>query len=119
MKHLVKRKDIIIATADKGGTVVIMDTGNYIKKANRQLFGKNNHKTLQTDPTLQHNKMVNDTLDRFKNENLLSKKTAEGLQVINPKTPKVYNTLKIHEEITQSAVTPLKFHALLTITISL
>ena len=42
--------------------------------------------------------MVNDTLDRFKNENLLSKKTAQGLKVINPKTPKFYITPKIHKE---------------------
>ena len=41
--------------------------------------------------------MVNDTLDRFKNENLLSKTTAEGLKVINPKTPKFYITPKIHK----------------------
>ena len=86
MKHLSKRRDIIIAIADKGGVVVIMDTENYIKEANRQLFDKNNYKTLQINPILQHNKMVNDTIDRYKNENLLSEKIAEGLKVINPKT---------------------------------
>ena len=66
--------------------------------------------------------MVNDTLDRFKNENLLSKKTAEGIKAINPKTPKFYITPKIHKEnspgrpvINSTTVTPLKFHALLTI----
>ena len=42
--------------------------------------------------------MVNGTLDRFKNENLLSKKSAEGLKVINSKTQKFYLTPKIHEE---------------------
>ena len=89
MKHLAKRRDIIIITAEKGGAVVILETENYIKEANRQLSDKNIYSTLQTDPTLKHNKMVNDTLDRFKNENLLSKKTAEGLNVINPKTPKL------------------------------
>ena len=41
--------------------------------------------------------MVNDTLDRFKNENLLSKTTA-GLAIINRKTPKFYYTPKIHKE---------------------
>ena len=74
MKHFAKRRDIIITTADKGGAVVIMNTENYIKEANRQLSDKNNYKILQTDPTLQHNKMVNDKLHRFKSENLLSKK---------------------------------------------
>ena len=50
MKHLSKRRDIIIAIADKGGVVVIMDTENYIKEANRQLFDKNKYKTLQINP---------------------------------------------------------------------
>ena len=98
MKHLSKRRDIIITTTDKGVAVVIMDTEDYIKEANRQLSDESNYKTLLTNPTLQHNKMVNDTLDRFKNESLLSKKTAEGLKVINPKTPKFYITPKIHKE---------------------
>ena len=53
-----------------------MDTENYIKKDNCQLSDKKNYKILQTDPTLQHNQMVNDRLDWFKNENLLFKKTA-------------------------------------------
>ena len=120
MKHLAKRRDTIITTADKDGAVVIMGTENYINEANRRLSHKNNYKILQTDPTLQHNKMVNYTLDRFKNENPFSKKTAEGLKVINPKTQKFYIIPKTHKKIikgdlslTQSTVTPLKFHPLL------
>ena len=97
MKHLAKRRDIIITTADKGGAVVIMDTKNYIKEVNRELSDKNNYIILQTEPTLQHNKMVNDTLDRFKNENLLSKK-ATGLKIINQKAPKFYYTPKLCKE---------------------
>ena len=42
--------------------------------------------------------MVNDTLDQFKNENLFSKNTAEGLKVINPQTQQFYITHKIHKE---------------------
>ena len=93
-----------------------MDTENYIKKSNRQLSDKSNYKTLQTYPILQYNKMVNDTLDRFKNENPLSKKNAETLKVINPKTRKLYihpkYTKKIIQgdlQLTQSTATLLKF----------
>ena len=96
MKHLAKRRHIIITTADKGGAIVIMNTGNYIIEANRQLADKNNYKTFETDSTLQHNKMVNDTLGRLKNENLLSKKTAEELKV--QRHPTFYITPKIHKE---------------------
>ena len=98
MKYLAKRIGIIITTADKVGEAVIMDTENYIKEANCQLSDKNNYKTLQTDSILQHNKMVYDTFDQFKNENLLSKKTEEGLKMVNPKIPEVYIPPKIHKE---------------------
>ena len=75
-----------------------MGTEIYIKESNRQLSNKSNYKILHTDPTLQHNKMVCDTLDTFKNENLLSKKIAEGLEVVSPKTPIFYITPKIRKE---------------------
>ena len=42
--------------------------------------------------------MVNDTLARFKNKNLLFKKSAEGLKVINLKKSKFYITPEIHKE---------------------
>ena len=42
--------------------------------------------------------MVNQTtIERFKNEKLLSQKTADGLKVSNPKTPKFYISPKIHQ----------------------
>ena len=47
---------------------------------------------------LQHSKLVNDTIDRFKKENLLPNKLAEGLKSINPKPPKFYISPKIHKE---------------------
>ena len=98
MKHLPKRRNIIITTADKYGAVVIMDTENSIKEANRHFFDRNNYKILQIDSTLQHNKMVNDTLDQINNKNLLPKKTSEGLKAINPKKPKCYIRLKMHKK---------------------
>ena len=64
-----------------------MDTEEYIKKANRQLSDKNNYKTFLTNPILQHNKMVNGTLYKFENENLLPQNTAEGSN--KSKDPKI------------------------------
>ena len=88
MEELAKRKDVIITNADKCGAVVIMDVEKYINEANRQLSDKRNYKKLQEDPTLQHSNLINDTFDKFKKENLLSKKLADGLKSGNPKTPK-------------------------------
>ena len=97
MEQLAKMKDLIITNADKGGAVVIMDTDSYIKEANRQLFDKASYKQLTQDPTLQHNRMVNETIERFKNEKLLPKKTVDGLKVSSPKAPKFYISPKIHK----------------------
>ena len=98
IEELAKRKDIILTNADKGGAVVLTDVEKYIKEANPQLSDKRNYKTLQEDPTLQHSNLVNDTIDRFKKENLLPNKLAEGLKSINPKPPKFYISPKIHKE---------------------
>ena len=89
MKELAKRKDLFITNADKGGVVVIMDVEKYINETNHQLSDRCNYKTLQEDPTLQHSNLVNDTIDRFKKENLLSKKLADGLKSVNPKPHQV------------------------------
>ena len=76
-----------------------MDVEKYISEANRQLSDKRNYKKLQEDPMLQHRNLVSDTIDRFKEENLLSKKLADGLKSVNPKPPKFYISPKIHKEI--------------------
>ena len=86
---LSKRKDIIITNADKGGAVVIMDVKKYINEFNRQLSDKCNYKKLQEDPMLQRSNLVNNTIDWFQKENLLSKKLADGLKSVNPKIPKI------------------------------
>ena len=90
MEELAKRKDLIITNADKGGALVIMDTDIYIKEANRQLSDKASYKQFTQDPTLQHNRIVNQTIEMFRNEKLLPQKIADRLKVTNPETPKFY-----------------------------
>ena len=97
MEELAKMKDLIIINADKGGDVVNMDTDSYIQKVNWQVSDKASYKQLTPDSTLHHNKMVNQTIERYKNEKLLPKKTSDGLKVNNPKTPKFYISPKIHK----------------------
>ena len=97
MEELAKRKYLIITNADKGGTAVIIDTDSYINEANRQLSDKASYKKLAQDVTLQHNRMVNQTIERIKNEKLLPQETADGLKVTNPKTAKFYISPKIHK----------------------
>ena len=98
MEELAKRKDIIITNAEKGDAVVMMGLYKYIKEANHQLCDKRNYNTLHEDPTLQHSNLVNDTNDRIKKENLLSKKLVDGLKSVNPKPPKFYISPIMHKE---------------------
>ena len=53
LKYLAKQEDMIITSGDKVDSIVIMDTKNNIKGANRQLSNKNNYIILQIDPPLQ------------------------------------------------------------------
>ena len=78
-----------------------MDVEKYINEANRQLSDKCNYEKLQEDPTRQQSNLVNDSIDRFKKENLISNKLADGLKSVNPKTPKFYISPKIHKENNQ------------------
>ena len=77
-----QKKDIIITNADNGGAVVIMDAEKYFNEANRKSSDKRSNNLLQEDPKLQQSKLVNDTVDRFNKENLLSKKVAYGLKSV-------------------------------------
>ena len=74
MEELAKRKDLIITNADKGVAVVITNTDSYIKEANRQWSDKASYEQLTQDLTLQQNRMVNETIERFKNKKVLPKK---------------------------------------------
>ena len=84
------RNDIIIAKADKGGAVVITDVEDYVKEAEHQLNNKDAYRKLQHDSTHTHTRLVNDTITRFKNDKLITKNIAKGLQVQQPETPKFY-----------------------------
>ena len=98
MEELAKTKNLVLTKADISGAVVIIEPDSYIKEANhRQLSDKASNKQLTQDPTLQQNRMVNQTIERFKNEKLLPKKTADGLKVSSPKTAKLYILPKINK----------------------
>ena len=93
-----KELRIKITKADKGGAVVIVGVKDYIKEAERQLNNAKNYRKLQEDPTATNMKLVNDTIERFKNQKLLNQKVAEGLKRNGPKTPQFYLRPKIHNE---------------------
>ena len=98
LEQLQSRDDIIITKADKGGVVVIMDVEGYIKEAKRQLEDETSYKKLPCNPTKLHAERINKTIDKFKNEGLISDKVAKGLMTYNPKPPKFSLLPKVHKK---------------------
>ena len=88
LEELSKTDNIIITNFDEGGAIVIMDIDKYISEAQCQLNDENIHKKVKTDPTLQQNKLVNDTVERFKKDKRIPTKIADGLITSNPRAPK-------------------------------
>ena len=82
MEELAVRLDVIIANANKGGAILIMNTDDYINEANHQLSDKDNYRQGLNDPTLQNNEMVNNTIERFQKISKIScqKKKKNKLQ---------------------------------------
>ena len=97
MEERAKRADIIIENAEKGRTIVIMNTYDYINESNCELSDKYIYKQLRKDPTLKHDENVDNT-ERFQGENLLLEKAAESLKIFNWKTPKFFMTPEIDKE---------------------
>ena len=98
LKQLKDREDIIITKADKGGAVVILNTEDYIKEANRQLNDESAYKQLNDDPTESHTEKVINTINNLKEQNLLSDSTAKKLIPDHVKTPNFYLLPKVHKE---------------------
>ena len=69
---LSKRDDIIITNADKGGPVIIMDINDYVREAKHQLNNSKNYKVLAKDCRTTNNDVVNQIIDRFKEEQLIN-----------------------------------------------
>ena len=78
--------------------MVIMDVKDYINVAHCQLKKQDLDTELNKDPTRTNARLVNNTIQRFKEEKLLKEKIADSLKVSNLKTPKFYMQPKIHKK---------------------
>ena len=97
LNNLMKRTDIIICKADKGGATVVVDVQDYIKEANKQLDDENFYMKLDSNPTSNHLELVNKAIDSLKQAGHISEKLAEGLSLKEARTPLFYLLPKIHK----------------------
>ena len=102
----VERKDItelkkdptrMILTADKGVSLVVMDTEAYNKEA-EELLQQSTYKPIPTDPTSRYkNKLIN-ILKSIKAEGGISEAVYKTLYPTGAGSPKFYGLPKIHKE---------------------
>ena len=95
ISKLSKQKVLVFTKADKGGTTVIVDVGDYVEKDNKEVKYENYYKKIENDPTHDNLKVVNDTLDTFHRQQILPKNIAENLEITNIRTPHSYITPKV------------------------
>ena len=67
-----------------------MDVADYIENAERQLNNKEHYRQLSKDQTAANNETVNNVIERFQKENLITKNVAEGRKTTSPRTTRFY-----------------------------
>ena len=96
-KQLFDNKEIIIKRADKGSAVVIQNTTDYIKEAEKQLSDTKFYLAQNQDLTETHSQQVNQILTEMLQTDEIDKSCFEYLSNSNPRTPRFYTLPKIHK----------------------
>ena len=78
---------ITIKPADKGGAVVVMDTCDYIKEAERQLSDVKYYKRVSTDLTAEHTARINTYLEGLTLKGEINNKVKHKLITTSSQTP--------------------------------
>ena len=97
MRDLHNNRIIIIKPADKGGSIVIMKTTDYVQEAQRQLLNPEYYKSLTSDPTTTYNKYIHHLIDQAWRLGIINDITKESLQTKNPRISTFYMLPKIHK----------------------
>ena len=86
----------MIKKADKGATVVILYTSDYLREVYRQL-DHNFYKKIDHDMTPEVSETLKTVLDKMLKKNLIDEQTYEFLNIKNPKPCNFYMLPKIHK----------------------
>lgn len=99
IKELKSDPKIVIFSADKGGSIVIQNSEDYVAEAKRQLNNGTCYKQLPGNPSELYMGERDDILDRALGNNLITKKQYEFLKIQYPSTPVLYLLPKIHKSL--------------------
>ena len=98
LKALSNNSDIVIKKAGKSGTTVILNRQDYIAEGERQLFDETFYKRVPTDLTIDHNNVVNETLDALTLSGQINKSLNRKLKTGKSRTSQLYLLQKIHKD---------------------
>ena len=87
----------MIITADKGMSLVVMDTVEYKKKA-EELLQQPTYQPIPTDPTSKYKNKLISMLKSIKAEGGISEAVYKRLYPTEAGSPKLYGLPKIHKE---------------------
>nr|CAI5852431.1 unnamed protein product [Callosobruchus analis] len=100
-KHFLKtNKNVIITTADKGNTTVVLYRNEYMQKANQILNDTSTYKKLNVDPTTKIQNKLNTIIDMLVDKEEISKDQAKALKCKTGVPPRIYFQPKIHKNNT-------------------
>ncbi|XP_070570116.1 uncharacterized protein [Ptychodera flava] len=119
LQKIRNRDDIVIKPADKGGSIVVMDSDWYISECKKQLNDTKFYEKLASDPTEEYTLKLQKKITRWRRKNWISNKTARKLLPQEPKPGHFYGLPKIHKKDNplrpivpqcQSLTTPLSMY---------
>ena len=75
-----------------------MDVTDYIKQSEIILNNNEHYRQLSKDQTGVNNETVNNAIERFQKENLITKNVAEKFKINSPRTPRFSTQSIIHKQ---------------------
>ncbi|KAM9305433.1 uncharacterized protein PAF06_013989 [Gastrophryne carolinensis] len=107
MQELEKATGVIIRPSDKGGNVVLLDEGYYIKEIEGQLSDTNTYRRIGENPFPRVVARLRDKLDWAREEGLLAPKVLNYLNVVEYNIPVLYTIPKVHKCLSEPPGRPI------------
>ena len=102
LRKLYKQPDIIIKPADKGSSIVVMDTQDYILEATNQLSNKKHYKEISEPVFPKIREQLLSILESLQRKKILQSKQVHYLKPPEEPRPRLFYLLpKIHKEKTK------------------
>ena len=104
---LKSNRDITIKKADKGSSVVIQNTVDYIRETEKLLSVKDHYRIDTSCRTSYHNEIITNELDSMLLHEEITESTFDYLANPSPRTPMLYTQPKIHKNVLPPPCRPI------------